>query len=282
MRNSPPSVTYGNGAVIYAQALFAGQVSAPYLNGYNVILDGTSAAGGPVVYINNQVINTLNNITVDGSSATAMAYGGLIVYPPDSPALTITHGIDLSFGNLTTGSAVGGSGTLDGNSIVTNHSVLTAIGGRYFAAPLVLNGHMSVSNGSTANFSLLPLQGAGTLEIDAGGTVDVTRVVAGLHLDVDRGGTLVVGSYGSPALGFLGTINEAPGGVVDVLSAPGAVSEIFHRSTGTLDLLNRTGANVAELRFAGASTLYATADGGGGMDITTAHHIGSLPTIFVH
>ena len=51
---------------------------------------------------------------------------------------------------------------------------------------------------------------------------------------------------------------------------------------GTLDLLNRTGANVAELKFAGASTLYATADGGGGMDITTAHHIGSLPTIFVH
>ena len=141
---------------------------------------------------------------------------------------------------------------------------------------------MDVSSGATASFQPAPLQGNGTIDVDQGGTVDVARVVAGLHMDVDRGGTLVVGSYGSPALGFLGTINEAPGGVVDVLSAPGAVSEIFHRSTGTLDLLNRTGANVAELKFAGASTLYATADGGGGMDITTAHHIGSLPTIFVH
>jgi hypothetical protein len=57
---------------------------------------------------------------------------------------------------------------------------------------------------------------------------------------------------------------------------------VFHRSTGTLDLLNSTGGNVAELRFSGASTLYATADGSGGMDITTAHHIGSLPAIFTH
>ena len=69
---------------------------------------------------------------------------------------------------------------------------------------------------------------------------------------MSAGGTLVVDPHYRPTLAFLGTISEAPGGVVDVLNATTAVEEIFHRSTGMLDLLDKTGAAVASLKFAGS------------------------------
>jgi hypothetical protein len=85
-------------------------------------------------------------------------------------------------------------------------------------------------------------------------------------------------------MSFLSSTHEAAGGEIDVLNATGANLEVFHRTTGMLDLYHSgsgPSALLASLKFAGDSSLYTTPDGHGGMDITTAHHVGSLPAIFV-
>jgi hypothetical protein len=97
-------------------------------------------------------------------------------------------------------------------------------------------------------------------------------------MDLLNGGTLVA----NDGMRIQGTIYETPNAVTDVLNAKTAVKEIFDRSTGVLDLVDQSGADVASLKFAGAATLYTTPNVAGGMDITTGHHVGSLPVIFIH
>ena len=265
------NVTYGNGAAI--------NVTTPYLNGYNLTLDGTSEASQPFVrFVDTNVLNTLNSINVFGCSEHAMAFGTVLMNPFDQPGLIITNGVHLSHGNLTLGSSDGGTTTIGGLSVVIDHSDFTAWGGRYHADATVLKGAMIVANGSTADFSNASLQGNGTIYMVDDSTLDVRQVSAGLHMDVLNGGTLVV----NDGMGFQGTIYETPNAVTDVLNAKTAVKEIFHQSTGVLDLVNQIGADVASLKFAGAATLYTTPNVAGGMDITTGHHVGSLPVIFIH
>jgi hypothetical protein len=266
-----PSVTYGNGARI--------NVTSPFLNGDNVIFTGTSAATEPLVYLDDGVVNTLNSLAVTGHSASALAFGEILIYPPNPGNLVIANGIHLSYGDLTITFANGGSATLNGISSVTNNSTFDALGGRYQADPYILNGSLTVSNHSTADFSFAPLQGGGTVDIETGATVDVSRVAAGLNIDLNSGTLVASNTYG--AMSFLGTIHEAAAGTTDVLNATTAVKEVLHASTGMLDLLDQAGTTVAALKFAGASTLYTTPDGHGGMDITTTHHTGSLPTVFL-
>ena len=105
----------------------------------------------------------------------------------------------------------------------------------------------------------------------------VNHDLAGDASPHQRGGKLVTSSD----LNFLGTIHEASTGTTDVLNTTNAVEEVFHRSTGVLDLLNKADIDVAELKFAGAWNLDTTPDGQG-YEHTTAHHMGSLPTIFTH
>jgi hypothetical protein len=62
------------------------------------------------------------------------------------------------------------------------------------------------------------------------------------------------------------------------MNAADATQEIFHRSTGLLDLVNGSGTTVAALKFSGDRTLFTTPNRSGGMDITTTHHATSLPT----
>ena len=273
---SHPSVTYGNGANV--------NVTTPFLNGYNVTLAGTSQANEPIVrFVDTNVANTLSSVSEYGHSAHALAYDEITMNPFDQPGLTVTNGIVLSFGKLAMGSSDGGATTIGGTSVITNDSTFTASGGRYQADATVLKGAMIVAGGSTADFSRAPLQGNGTIYVEGSSTVDVNKVVAGLHVDVLSGKLVDTNGFGaSGGMSFLGTIDETAGGTTDVLNATTAVEETFNRSTGVLDLLNKSGVDVAQLKFAGASTLYTTPDAAGGMDITTAHHAGSLPTIFVH
>jgi len=266
-----PRLAYGDGAKI--------NVTSPFLNGYDVIFAGTSAATEPLVYLDDGVVNTLNSLVESGHSASAMAFGEMLIYPPNQGNLVIANGIHLSYGDLTITFANGGSATINGSSNITNNSMFNALGGRYQADPYILNGRLTVSNGSTADFSHAPLQGSGTIDVEAGATVDVNKVAAGLNVDLNGGTLVATNNYGS-GLSFLGAIHQAPAGTTDVLYATAATHEVFHGSTGMLDLLDQTGAAVASIKFAGASTLYTTPDGHGGMAITTTHHIGSLPTVF--
>ena len=261
-----PSVTYSSGIV-----------TNPAIDGDNVILAGTqiSFQTGPVVLFSDGKNHVLNSIVEHGSPGS-LAAGLMDIFPPLNSNVTITHGLHLSFGNLELGSANGGTWAIDGRSTITNGSTFTASGGRLEADPFILNGRMTVSHGSTADFLTAPVKGSGTIDVGAGSTVDLDRVTAGLHVDL-AGGSLVTGQVFRMA--FLGTIHESASGSVDVMNTADATQEIFHRSTGMLDLVNGSGTTVAALKFSGDPTLYTTPNGSGGMDITTTHQAASLPTI---
>jgi hypothetical protein len=106
-------------------------------------------------------------------------------------------------------------------------------------------------------------------------------VVAGLHVDVDKTGRLLPLHPNSA-----GTISEAPGAFVLVQGAQTAASEVFHQATGTLDLLNGSGAQVASLQFAPGSHEYTSNQnvGAGGFVAITTNPLfpGNLPTTFTH
>ena len=106
--------------------------------------------------------------------------------------LTLTHGVSLSYGNLTITGDTGGTVTLDGASTVTNDSTFIATGGQVFNSPFVLNGSMTVSHESTADFHNATLEGHGTVNIEAGSMVDMSTVLAGLHVNVAKGGELLL------------------------------------------------------------------------------------------
>ena len=88
---------------------------------------------------------------------------------------------------------------------------------------------MTVSNQSTAYFRPVKLEG-GTVNVEAGSVVDMNTVLAGLHVNVAKGGYLLLQSQNPQAAPstFRGTINEAAGGTVLVYGAQSAVREIFH------------------------------------------------------
>ena len=157
---------------------------------------------------------------------------------------------------------------------------------------------MTVSNQSTADFRPVRLEGHGTVNVDAGSTVDMNTVLAGLHVNVAKGGYLLLQSQNPQvAPSFQGTINEAAGGTVLLYGAQSAVREIFHTATGTLDLLNKVGTQIASLQFAPGSREYTEiglAPGGPANNqfavITTVPTLYgqpapasvALPTIFTH
>jgi hypothetical protein len=245
----------------------------PYLNGDQVILFGASAATEPVITIADGTVNTWDSILSAG-------YGEVILWPSQNNSLVLTHGVDLAGGHLTMGTIDGGSVTLNGVSSVRNGSVLTELGGRYQADPTILNGSIYVSSRSFADFTHTPLRGAGTVHVQSSAIVEVNAVVAGLNLYVDKGAELVF-AHSGPAKKMLGTIHAAAGGDTWVGSVATAAAEIFHRSTGELDIVDRWGTDLVSLKFSGASSLYAT-PAFGGVDITTTRQAHSLPTLFVH
>jgi hypothetical protein len=177
-----------------------------------VILTGTSQATEPVVTFNDGRTSTgvvvsnpniLNNVSEFGNSA--LAFGEMTIEPSQQGSITISNGIDLSYGNLAMGAEDGGTTNIVGASVVTNESTFTTMGGRYEADPTVLKGAMIVANGSTAKFNNAPLHGNGTVYVEGSSTVEAFRVVAGFHMDVLNGGKLVLGGFGpssSPSMSF--------------------------------------------------------------------------------
>jgi hypothetical protein len=78
---------------------------------------------------------------------------------------------------------------------------------------------------------MAPLEGHGIVEAAGNGVVDVGRVLAGLHMDVFKGGQLIINN----GMQFQGTISEDNGGLVDVLNAGSAVREVLHQATDTTE-----------------------------------------------
>ena len=214
--------------------------------------------------------------------------------------LTLTHGISLSNGNLTIANESGGTVTLNGASTVANGSSFVAASGPgpfHALGSYVLNGSLTVSNGSMANFQDAALRGPGTINVgngsnlEAGASVDMNTVLAGLHVNVARNSELILRPENAGgAMSFHGTISEAAGSLIEVYGAARtAVREIFHTATGTLDLLNKVGTQVASLQFAPGSREYTSISPGAQgqyVNITTSPITGptahTLPTIFTH
>lgn len=233
-------------------------------------------------HLNNQNWH-LNNVMADGWYPGHEAFGQVKLEGPYDGTVTIDYGVSLSFGHVTLGTVDGGAYVLNGASKVDNYSTFTAYGGRY--GPMGdgdwfnVNGTMSVTNHSIADFDNATLAGTGTIHVSSSGTVDVNHIIAGLHMNVDKGGTLFLHNPNSA-----GRINLAAGGAVFVAGASDAMKEVFHEATGTLDLLNRSGVQVASLKFAPGSHEYTSAASfhGGLLEITTNHAmVGNLHTTFV-
>ena len=143
---------------------------------------------------------------------------------------------------------------------------------------MVQNGTMEFHNQSVGNYQLSPLEGHGSIAIDEGSTVSVDQVSAGIFIGVNNGQLNL-----SNGMTFLGTVSEGPLGNIDITGAGTASKEIFHTASGMLDLENKSGKIVAAVKFVGASSLWTTPDGHGGMDVTTMPHLGSsLPVTFTH
>ena len=136
-----------------------------------------------------------------GNLASNEAYGKVTLGPNNPGNLTLDNGIQMSYGNLTMGGA--GTYTLNGNSYILNNSTFTAGGGSPHTR-FNINGNISVSNSSTANFDDVTLKGTGSLYVGGGSTLTVDQVAAGIYASAGRAGDLVI----EDGMKFLGTITE--------------------------------------------------------------------------
>jgi hypothetical protein len=261
---NPPSVTYNNGNRF--QLIGGNSV----LNGYNVHFAGTSPGDRPIVTFSDDVNNSLLSVSVIGHSASSEFYGEMDISPPGHN-VSFSHGISESYGNLILNS-YDGPFIIGGNSTITNDSTLSVGDPLSPPNPFVLNGSMSVSNGSTANFSAALLQGRGTIDVLGDSIVDVNHVIAGLQFDLLKGSNL----YLSNGMTFQGTINEGAGGYTEIENASTAVREIFHQATGTVDLLNKSGALVADVKSSNG-VLYAEQGGHGIVQLSELPFPGTCP-----
>lgn len=225
----------------------------------------------------------VKRITVDGTAAAPDA-GAVLPVAYGDFNLTMDKGVALDHGTLSF-SSHGTVYTFDGDSQVADGSNLSVWGGRYFGDSATLNGSLDVSNHSTAEF-YGPMKGGGTVNIDPTSIVNTQATVAGLRFNVD--GLLNVNTTAVTGP-FLATIKEGDTGVVDIYHGPGfanmatVVDAVLHTKSNILDLDGANGVPVMSLQFANSDkTLYATADGHGGLDITTHQLAGSLPTMIVH
>ena len=230
-----------------------------------------------------QLLYHVNQLTLHGTAA-APASGAVFLAPYGIINFIMDHGVHLDHGTLST-SEHADSWTFDGNSQVANGSNLSVWAGRYFGDHTTLNGSINVAKGSSAEF-YGPMFGDGTVKIDASSTVSTQATVVGLQFDVDGLLNINATAVSGP---FLATIKEGATGTVDVYHGPGfanlsgVVETILHTKSGVLDLDGAGGVPLMSIQFADSNNaLYTTADGHGGLDITTHQMVGSLPSVISH
>jgi hypothetical protein len=272
---------FGNGTELVV--LNTSQLAADLAGSNTLQLGGTNAAAQPVVSIDDGTTNTIGEIIVGASRQfnPHVAYFGEVIVDPFT-TLTVTHGVKLLHGSLLIANA-GVNVTLGGLSIVGDGSTLTLAGGRSQDDPITLNGILAVGGRSVVDSRDAPIQGGGLIDVEAGGTVDLNTVRAGLHIDVDRGGMLLLQDplTGLPP-SMQGVIREGSGGLIVLDGAVGETKEVFHTATGVMDLLSAGGAVVAALDFAVGSREYAAIGAGGAVDISSTPIRGGLPVSFTH
>ena len=257
------------------------------LYGSDIKLKGTSLGVEPSVQVGKAGVTTypyIGSLILNGSPEQH-AYGDISLAILGTN-LAIAGGVHMSYGNLEIISGTHDATFLYGDSTITNNSSLLYGGGRYHNDPLYLNGTLTVDKHSTADIRNSTLLGNGTINIEGNSEVDIRALSDNISVNVDKGMLFVYGWNGpNPAHGF---IQEGSKGTIDIQTygAANAQALMFHRDSGIVDLvdfrtLNSTGP-ITSIRLAGTQTAYATPDGHGGMDITTARHANSLPTIFEH
>jgi hypothetical protein len=267
------------------------------VDGVTIGLAGTALATAPTLDLENAApvpmttTYLLGKVEVLGTAGTPK-FGNLESVGYFSP-VTLTQGVHLSHGTLTTG-IMYSSFAFDGDSVVTDDSTLIAYGGRYLSSSYTLNGSIAVGTASTANFLDSHLAGSGTLKTTAkSATIDIGGIGgadSGIHVDLTKGGVLNLDN----GMNFLGQIDMGRHATVNVNSqafvnspspfAPlGAVAEVWHSATDLLELLNAAGQDVAKISFAaGTPTLYAASNAAGGVAMTEHFAAGDLPITVVH
>lgn len=258
-------------------------VNADQWDGDGLAFAGTSALYGQTPTVTFFGTNTLAYISDVGSS-TIHDYGAINL---GVGAALSTRGMNVNAGTLSISERPGASMTFNGTSQVVNGSTLTATG-YSGAGNYTLNGTMNIDGSSTVNMDYVKVGGVGTIHLTGeNALLRMGSVGAGETVVLD-GGMLSL----TNGMNFLGTITDSapassrigPIASVAVYNAMDAVQEIFNRTTGSLDLFNAQGTEVAKLTFAGTGDLYAAPTTGlatNYMSITSHPSAGALAVSFV-
>jgi hypothetical protein len=240
---------------------------------------GTSSALGQTPTVTFTGLNTL--VAVRDTGTTAIPATGAINLMPGS-GLT-TAALSVTSATLWINERPGTQVTFNGNSWITQGGTLTATGYANTGAYHV-NGTMSIDGTSTVNLDYVAVSGSGKFHLTGANALLRAGTVSASETVVLDGGKLSL----TNGMNFLGTITDSSPTVsrigaassVDIYNALTAVRETFNRTTGVLDLFDKLGSEVANLKFAGSGTLYAAPTIGQAtnyMAITSHSTAGALP-----
>jgi hypothetical protein len=241
---------------------------------------GYGAAGEPVATFTGG--DALRAVSATGTDAEA----GFAVINLMPGAAMGTNSLNVDHATLSINEMPGSAVAFDGSVTLSHRGILVATGYRGISN-YTLNGAMTIDGSSVANFSVVNLQGDGTIHLagqDSRLWLSATGTGTTVVLD---GGTLDL----TNGMSFLGTITDSapqasrigPMASVNLFNAMSAASETFDRTTGMLGLFDAHGTQVAALKFAGTGDLYAVPTSGlqtNYIAVTSHASAGALPVTF--
>ena len=258
-------------------------VSTEQWDGDGVVFGGSSDSAGETPTVTFAGHNALTNIDASGSAALP-GFGFINLSPRSSLSTT---GLTVIHSTLFIREGYASTIAINGTSSIGNGSTLTATGsgglGRYD-----INGTINIDGSSTVNMDYVAVTGSGIFHLmgedallragsfGAGNTVVLDGGMLSLTNGMDFLGTI---TDSAPAASRIGPISS-----VAVYNAMGAVQETFDRTTGVLGLFDASGAQLANLKFAGSGDLYATRTNGlstNYVSITSHPSAGALPVSFI-
>ncbi|HYZ24739.1 MAG TPA: hypothetical protein VE690_21535 [Rhodopila sp.] len=220
---------------------------------------GYGAAGEPVATFTGS--DTLDAVSATGTDTQA-GFAVINLMPGGAMA---TNSMTVDHATLSLNEMPGSAVTFNGPATLSHRGILVATGYRGISN-YTLNSTMTIDGTSVANFSVVNLQGSGTIHLTgADSRLWLSATSTGTTVNLD-GGTLEL----TNGMSFLGTITDsAPQASrigaeasVDLFNAMSAASETFDRATGMLSLFDAQGTQVAALKFAGTGDLYAVPTSG--------------------